>query len=294
MPRFSNFLFSIALASSSFFSFAECMSLEDANRLASLYPNKAALDLPPQKTLDEAYCSQARYVQAIQEKWGEVEGKQVGYKIGFTGKAGQKKFDISHPAIGILLDGMIEENEATLSFDFGYRPMIEPDLLVFVKDEHIMQADNLLDVAKSLTSIHAFIEMPTIQFRLGKVFTSRDLIALNVGATKMIMGEGVEVQATPAFLAKIAAAQTAFFDDSGKMIQSAPLSNLMEHPFHAVLWLVEALKAQGKTLKKGDYISLGAVGRLFPLFNETKTYTYRINGLSNAPIMSRVTVKASN
>lgn len=293
MPRISKSLLSLSLLSMSFFSFADCMSPDDAQRLATAYPTQAALDLPEAVSLEEAYCSQHQYVKAVQSKLGREEGAPIGYKIGFTGKAGQKKFGIPHPAIGILLQGMIEQNDAKVPHNFGFRPMIEPDLMVIVKNESIMQAKSLLDVARGLESVHAFIEMPTIQFRLGRVFTSRDLIALNVGATKMVKGEGIKVEATPEFIQKMAEAETEFFDDSGKQIQSAPLKNLMEHPFNAVLWLTQALKAQGKTLKKGDYISLGAVGRLFPLANETRTYTYRISGLAPTPIVSRVTVKSS-
>ncbi|MCY7295551.1 2-keto-4-pentenoate hydratase [Alteromonas sp. a30] len=266
------------------------MNVEDAERLVSTYPHHPVIDLPKTKNLEEAYCSQQMYVEALAKKLGSEQGKIVGYKVSFTGKAGQEKFGIPHPAYGVLMQGMIENGQSDIKFDFGYRPMIEPDLMVRVKSENIMQATTLLDVAEGLESLHAFIEMPTIQFPLGKLFTSNDLISLNVGATKMILGEGVKIEATPEFVEKLALAQTEFVDDSGNVIQAAPLKNLMQHPFNAVLWLISELKRHNKALKAGDYISLGAVGRLFPVVNETKTYIYRIQGVSEKPMTSSVKI----
>lgn len=271
--------------------FAQCIDLYDAKKLVMHFPHKPVLHLPV-ANLEEAYCTQNNYVQVLSEYLGGSDGKRVGYKVGFTGKAGQEKFGIPHPAYGILLNSMFIENKGEIEANFGFRPMIEPDLMVVVKNDAIMQATTKLEVAQHLESIHAFIEMPTIQFPLGKPFTSNQLIALNVAATKMVMGEGVKIEASQEFLNKLANAQTTFTDDTGKLIQAAPLKNLMEHPFNAVLWLIKEFKKHGKSLNKGDRISLGAVGNLFPLADSNRTYTYSISGLGEIPIVSEVSVKA--
>lgn len=290
MSLFRNLLISACFTFVSHAASAECMNSKDAERLVAVYPSQPVIDLPKTQNLAEAYCSQEAYLQALSKKLGSEAGDIIGYKVSFTGKAGQEKFGIEHPAYGVLMRGMFEYDNAELPFSFGYRPMIEPDLMVTVKSDAIMQATTLLEVAENLETLFAFIEMPSIQFPLGKVFTSNDLISVNVGATKMVLGETIAVEASEAFVEKLALAETTFTDDSGKMLQAAPLKNLMGHPFNAVLWLISEFKRQNKSLKAGDYISLGAVGRLFPVVNETKLYTYQIHGLSEKPITSRVKI----
>ena len=276
---------------SSTFAYAECLNQDEVKALVNHYPKQPVGDLTKVDNLADAYCTQQKYVNQLSQNLGVVDGHIVGYKVGFTGKAGQKKFGIDGPAFGVLMKGMLLKNNEEISADYGFRPMIEPDLMVSVKDDAIMEATNLMDVAKHLDMLHAFIEMPTIQFPYSKPFNGNQLVALNVAATKMVVGEGVKVQATEAFLNKLAVASTEFTDESGKMIQAAPLKNLMEHPFNAVLWLVKALKAHDKKLKKGDVISLGAVGKLYPLSNESKTYRYSIHGVADKALIATVKVK---
>ena len=57
------------------------------------------------------------------------------------------------------------------------------------------------------------------------------------------------------------------------------------------LWLVDEMKRQGKVLTAGDRLSLGAVGKLFPLNDSGKTYTYTLKGLPGGPISTSVTVE---
>ncbi|UAA37686.1 hypothetical protein KIH87_13335 [Paraneptunicella aestuarii] len=292
MARLSFIFVSLSILLLSSSAFANCLKDNEIEHLVSHFPDKPVGNLDEIESLDDAYCIQGKYVQMLSQHLGKEEGKIVGYKIGFTGKAGQEKFGISGPAFGVLMEGMFLQNHSEISANFGFRPMIEPDLMVTVKDESIMSATSLMDVAKSLDMIFAFIEMPTIQFPFNKPFDSHQLVALNVAATKMVLGDGIKVEPTQAFLDKLAQATTEFTDSTGKMIQAAPVKNLMDHPFNAVLWLVNELKRHGKSLQKGDRISLGAVGKLFPLANETRTYNYSINGLSETPLQAAITVKA--
>ena len=75
------------------------------------------------------------------------------------------------------------------------------------------------------------------------------------------------------------------------ILQSAPGSNLLGNPLKVVLWLVNEMKRQDKTLKAGDRLSLGSVGKLFPLKEPGKTYTYTLKGLPGGPVSTSVTVQ---
>ena len=54
---------------------------------------------------------------------------------------------------------------------------------------------------------------------------------------------------------------------------------LLGNPLKVVLWLVDEMKRRGTPLQAGDRLSLGAPGKLFPLKEAGKTYSYALNGL---------------
>ena len=84
--------------------------------------------------------------------------------------------------------------------------------------------------------------------------------------------------------------ETVFSDETGEVIQSKPGSSLLGNPLKVVLWLVDEMKRRGETLKAGDRLSLGSVGKLFPLKESGKTYTYTLKGLPGGSISVSVTV----
>ena len=276
---------------------AACLDDHVVQRIVKGYPVTPIVEPLPIKTLADAYCSQQKIVNTLSHRldleFGKGAGDSVGYKVGFTSLGGQKKFAVQKPAIGVLLKHMLVPNAQSLSAQFGYRPLIEPDLLVVVADTNIMNATTLLEVAAGLETIHAFIELPAIQIAPEQPASGLQLIAINIAATKMVLGEGIAVVATPAFIEKVGEATSLFFNADNELIQQAPLSALMEHPFNSLLWLIKELRAQGKTLNKGDYVSLGAVGRLFPVANSAQEYRYEILGLSDSPLRAKVSFTAN-
>ncbi len=85
--------------------------------------------------------------------------------------------------------------------------------------------------------------------------------------------------------------ETVFADESGQVIQKAPASTLMGHPLRVVLWLVEELKTRGEGLRPGDRISLGSVGKLYPIAGGGKTYRYTLHGLPGGPLTTSVRIE---
>ena len=266
---------------------AACLSDEAVAKLVAGYPTTPVTGVPADLSLDDAYCTQAKYVALLEKQMGAP----VGYKVGFTGKATQERFKIPSPAMGVLFEPMFVPDGGSINRDFGHRTLIEPDLMVVVKDEGIMDATTELEAAAHLATVHAYIELPALQFAQGETFTGASIVALNIVATKMVQGPGLAVQATPAFVQAMADMETTFTDETGEVLQSAPGSGLLGNPLKVVLWLVDAMKQQGKTLKAGDRLSLGAVGKLFPLKKSGKTYTYTLKGLPGGPVSASVTVQ---
>lgn len=266
---------------------AACLDEVTAAKLVGGYPTTPISGIPTDLSLDDAYCSQAKYVEFLGKKMGEP----VGYKVAFTATAGQKRFGIPTPATGVLFNPMFIADGGAIARDFGYRTVIEPDLMVVVKDAGIMGATTELEVAKHLSTVHPFMELVAIQFGQEEKITGTGLVAVNVAATHMVMGPGAPIEATPAFVQAIADMETTFTDETGTVIQRAPGSALLGNPLRVVLWLVEDFKRRGKTLQAGDRLSLGAVGKLFPLKEGGKTYTYTLNGLPSGAIATSVRIE---
>jgi 2-keto-4-pentenoate hydratase len=268
---------------------AQAACLDDA-RVAELvagYPTTPISGIPPDLTLDDAYCTQAKYVARLEE----TMGAPVGYKVGFTGEALQQQFAIDRPATGVLFEPMFVANGGSVPLGFGYRPMIEPDLMVVVKDAGINDATTELEALEHLASVHAFMELPALQFAEGEKITGAAATAVNIVATKMVEGPPVVVQPTPEFAQALAAMETVFTDETGAVLQAAPGSNLLGNPLEVVLWLVDEMKRRGTPLQAGDRLSLGAPGKLFPLKEGGKTYSYALNGLPGGTTTVSITIK---
>lgn len=252
-----------------------CVDGIDVHALAQGFPTEPVRDLPDDLSLSQAYCIQEKLVSNLSARHGEP----IGYKVGFTGKETQTRFGVEKPVTGVLLEKMFVPHGGTLTHDFAYRPLVEPDLMVVVKDEGIMEATSLLGVAAKLDTLHACLEMPALQLESGETITGAKLAALNVAAVHMVMGPGIVVESTPEFVKAVGSMSTVFVDGTGKEIQRAPAANLMGHPFEVVLWLIKEFKGRGLTLKAGDRISLGSVGKLFPVAPKDQRYVYSLEGL---------------
>ncbi len=265
---------------------AACLDNPSVAKLVAGYPTTPISGIPSDLSLDDAYCTQAKYVALLRKKMGEP----VGYKVGFTSKPTQERFGIPTLATGVLFKPMFIADGGTIEHDFGYRTIIEPDLMVIVKDVSIMTATTELEAAEHLTSVHAFMELAALQFEKEETLTGPGLVAVNIIATRMVMGPGAPIEATPVFVQAIADMETVFTDEAGTVLQSAPASTLLGNPLRVVLWLVEEFKRRGKTLQAGDRLSLGAIGKLFPLNEGGKTYTYTLKGLPTGAIATTVRV----
>ena len=251
----------------------ECIPFDKVKTILEGYPNKPIKEIEEDITLESAYCVQEKLNYLIKKKYND----KIGYKVGFTGKATQERFKIDTPAVGTLYKHMFIKNNTKLSHSFGFRPLIEPDLMVIVKSKKIMAASNNLEILAELETLHPFIEIASLRFENNIKVNGNMLVAANMLATKMVMGEGINIQPTKAFLKKIGKIRTVFLDGNGNVIQEEPASNLMQNPINVMAWLIKNLKEKGISLKKGDRISLGSVGKLFPLKKET-AYTYVLKG----------------
>jgi 2-keto-4-pentenoate hydratase len=219
------------------------------------------------ESIEDGLCAQEKLVGILSGEWGEP----VGYKAGLTSEAAQENFGVPHPVRGVLMQGMMLRDGATLPASFGALPRFEADLIVVVGDEGINEATTPRDVLEHLSAVHPFIEAPDLVVSDPSRLTGPVLTAINVGARHGVLGEAIPVERSEAFLSSLADMTVKVTDQDGEQLASAQGSAVLGHPLNSVLWLRDS----GVMLKEGDLVSVGSIGPLLqPEPGLTATVTY--------------------
>ncbi len=229
-------------------------------------------------SMRDAECGRKRLVQKLELALGRV----VGYKAGLTNPAVQKRFGVSTPLRGVLLQKMLLEEGQVVPARFGARPVFEADLLVVVKDPGIHRARTHLEALRSLSLVVPFIELPDLVVAEGEKLTAPLIVSINVGARLGVVGKGIPVQPTEEFAAQLAGMQVRMTDGEGKELASAKGAAILGHPLNAVLWLAQDLEKSGERLQPGDVLSLGSFTAPMPP-RSGLTVKVRYEGLPGNP-----------
>lgn len=248
--------------------------------LAKRFATPTSIGLP----YDTALAAQREYLEMI----GSAFGKRAGYKVGLVTPAGQQRYNISHPVRGVLFEKMLLPNGSKVPVKYGARPIVEPDLLVRVKDEGLNDAKTIEEAVRHLSEIICFIELADGTFPTNAPMDSGVLVASNVGARAGILGETRKVDASPEFIKGFRNMSLVFRDKDGKEVSRTAASGMMGHPLNAVLWFVNDLKRSGEKVKAGEVISLGSPSpQVTPRVGDRFTLLYE--GLPGGPLKASVT-----
>lgn len=230
--------------------------------LTQAYFNKQAItNIMPDLSLKDGYLIQRGLVSSLSQKLG----KPVGYKVGLTNAIAQNKLQVNHPVMGILLKEMLLKNGAKVKADFGAIPRIEGDLIVRVSSDQINQAKTPEDVIKSLDQVIPFLELPDLMFDKDVKLSAGKLVAVNVGARLGIMGKPIVLKDKEKWRNQLKQIRVTIKNSTGKELGTGNSDSLLNDPLNVVIWLRDELKSQGKTLKKGDLISLGSMTTFIPI-----------------------------
>jgi len=231
-------------------------------------------------TMDEAAKVQERFTGLIAGDLGAV----VGYKAGLTNPAVQKRFNYDRPVRGRLYAKMILPAGARVPAAYGGRPVYEADLVAVVDDaEKLMAAKTPLEVLEAIRAIRPFIELPDLVFDPQVKLDGPHLAAINAGARLGVLGEPVRLPATDESISRLADMKVEVVEKSGTALGGGRGSDVLDNPLNAVLWIAESLRAEGKTLKAGDLLSLGSFSAPLPPKAGT-TVIVRYTGLAFLPV----------
>ncbi len=247
-----------------------------SEELATSYLNKTTVPpIPNHLTLTEAKTIQNQFITAIIPQLG----KPVGYKAGLTNQSIQAKFNLSEPLRGILLEKMLLKNPAIVANNFGIKPVLEGDLMVRIGSEDINTATTHQEILASLDAVIPFVELPDLVYDQGVSINAPKLLVINLGARLGVIGEPIALQPTPEWENRLENVEVIILDESGNQLATGKSDALLEHPLNVVLWLRDSLKAEGKTLKPGDLLSLGSITTMIAI-PENSTIRVQFLGLN--------------
>lgn len=245
---------------------AQSACLDDGQIAPWLQAYEAKLPVPnaAPMTETEGKCSRNK----LNAAWQAQGKKPIGYKAGLTSAAMQKRFQTDKPVWGVLYEGALLPNRSVVPAAFGARPMFEADMLVRVSSSAINRATTPLQVLNNIDRIVPFIELPDLVVENPAQLDGAAVEAMNVGARMGVMGNALVV---PQFRAEryallnaLQSMQVDVTDQTGTRLGGGRGGDLMGQPLNAVVWLAQALKAEGQRLKVGDWISLGSYSALMP------------------------------
>ena len=232
-----------------------------ASQLADYFLNKtAAPDLVRGIDLNMAMKIQDQYVRIISKEYGPV----IGYKAGLTSTAVQKKFGVSHPLRGTLLEKMLLKNETAIDAKFGVTPLHEGDLILRVSDDLINQSRTKEEAIKYIDAAIPFIELPDIIYSKDVKINGPALAAINVAARYGILGDPILIGPSQEWMQRLRNFKLQIVDENDIVLSEGTGGNLLDDPLSVVLWIKDSLIAEGKRLKKGDLLSLGTITQLMP------------------------------
>lgn len=211
------------------------------------------------------------------------EAKVIGYKAGLTSKAAQQRFGADGPVLGLLFDGMIADDGATIEFDPAQRPVWEADLLLVVGDAAINSATTREQALAALRGYQPFIEVPSLGPDTGRPPDVESLKSINVGAWRGAAGAERSLPADA--LTSLAAMRVVALAADGSVLAEGKGSDVLGHPLDVVLWVRDQVKAEGGELKPGDVISVGSFTPLTPPVSG-QAVRVRYEGLDGDPEVS--------
>lgn len=211
-------------------------------------------------TMEAAVSAQERFLEITAKELGE----QTGYKAGLTNPRVQKALGVSQPVRGTLYREMFLKSGSTVAADFGTRSFSEGDLIVRVGDEAINGAKTPEEALKYLDAVIPCIELPDLVYDKSVKLTGPAIVLINVGARFFIIGEPIKLQPASQWRSRFKEFTLQIFDEKGVLLSEGKGDSLLGDPLGVVLWIRDSLAAEGKKLKKGDMLSLGAVTKMIP------------------------------
>ena len=203
----------------------------------------------------------------------------TGYKVALAGPAAQVMFGLDSPVVGALFSDTVMASPQRIDSSKFERLAFEADLLAVVKSVDINQASSIEEVAEHIAYLMAFVELPLLSVSPSPD-AGPDFLLSNAAVQWGVSGTKIPASADKDFIASLAAMKVESFNAKGELLSSNQGRAIMGHPYNAVLFLLQELKSQNRTLKAKDTISLGSFSKP-TLVGSMNKLTVIYSGFSN-------------
>jgi len=222
---------------------------------ASRRPIPPLTESHPELSLDQAYRVQRRNI----ERRVAAGEKIVGHKIGLTGEPMQKKFGVSEPDYGHLMDTMQLAVDAPI--DLG--PLIDPQIEVepaFVLGRDLagpgLTIEDVIAATDHVVACYEIIDSRIIDWNI----KLQDTVADNGSSARFVLGTE---KVLPGDLALDDLATELQLD--GDVMDKGNTRAILGHPARGIAWLGNKLSEYGVTLEAGHVVLPGTCIRCFRL-----------------------------
>jgi 2-keto-4-pentenoate hydratase len=161
--------------------------------------------------------------------------------------------------------------------------------MVRVGSEKINKAKTPAETLQYLDAVIPFLELPDLIYAPTVKVNGSLLQAINAGARLGIVGQSIPLSRgerpfAPTWGKRLNQIEVIIFEESGKELARGKSSALLGDPLEVVFWIKNQLQQQGKSLKKGDLLSLGSITPLIPVVAGNTIYARYIGLIPNRPI----------
>ena len=219
-------------------------------------------------SLDEAYEIQELYNQ----QKSKTHGALSGYKIAYASKQSQKVNGIPEPVYGALFEQQRVANKGHINVaDFsGFH--IESEVAVVIDKTIPKDVKSVEQLKPYIRSVHIGYDIPDNIFDIsqGKPVPN-DIVVFGAGAHTYSLGPAhklSDIQFTGNEL-------DVYLGD--KKVYEGNEKNTMGSPMNSLLWLLQKLQSQGKSLEANQVVLCGAVGGAYKVMGDAAKGTYKAN-----------------
>lgn len=171
----------------------------------------------------------------------------IGFKAGLTTSVTQKRFNSDVPVMGVLTRENIRQSKVRLAHT-EKTWLVEAELAFRLKQDISSLSRLNRKLEEVVEAVAPAIELPSIHFRQIDQLTSNDIIATNVGANVIVLGEFIPIEE-----ANINTVQVVLTENND--VIAASQTAALQNRENALRWLIRKSYLEGYRLKKG-YIYL--------------------------------------
>ena len=195
----------------------------------------------------------------VQDRFVAETGEAVsGWKLGVGSPAAMKSAGLNRPLIGRLFASRCHRSGDTARLPDSAPVTVEFEV-AFILGRDIAPDDTLVAPLDVVSSTHAAFELVRSRFIDRRAVGWPSFVADNVGFEASILGDAIDPSRIGAVI------DTVVVSVDGEEKAKALAGDDLTDPIKSLGYLMEHARERGVTLRKGDIVTTGAIGKPFDI-----------------------------